>query len=64
VNRGYRIQMNSAIGPTKWTSFSPICKLKYLKVLAFEQTFKNSLHYQWVVEKVELILIQRNQIMK
>jgi glutamate dehydrogenase/leucine dehydrogenase len=26
----------------RWTSFSPICKLKYFKI-AFEQTFKNSL---------------------
>lgn len=44
VNRGYRIQMNSAIGPFKGgLRFHPSVNLSILKFLAFEQTFKNSL---------------------
>ena len=44
VNRGYRVQMNSAIGPYKGgLRFHPSVKLSILKFLAFEQTFKNSL---------------------
>ena len=44
VNRGYRIQMNSAIGPYKGgIRFHPSVNLSILKFLAFEQTFKNSL---------------------
>lgn len=44
VNRGYRIQMNSALGPYKGgLRFSPTVNLSILKFLAFEQTFKNSL---------------------
>jgi glutamate dehydrogenase (NADP+) len=44
VNRGYRVQMNSAIGPYKGgLRFHPSVKLGLLKFLAFEQTFKNSL---------------------
>jgi len=44
VNRGYRVQMNSAIGPYKGgMRFSPTVNLGILKFLAFEQTFKNSL---------------------
>ena len=44
VNRGYRIQMNSAIGPYKGgLRFHPTVNLSILKFLAFEQTFKNSL---------------------
>lgn len=44
VNRGYRIQMNSAIGPYKGgIRFHPSVNLGILKFLAFEQTFKNSL---------------------
>lgn len=44
VNRGYRIQMNSAIGPYKGgIRFHPSVNLSVLKFLAFEQTFKNSL---------------------
>lgn len=44
VNRGYRIQMNSAIGPYKGgIRFHPTVNLSVLKFLAFEQTFKNSL---------------------
>ncbi|MEE4251814.1 MAG: NADP-specific glutamate dehydrogenase [Alcanivoracaceae bacterium] len=44
VNRGYRVQMNSAIGPYKGgLRFHPSVNLGVLKFLAFEQTFKNAL---------------------
>jgi glutamate dehydrogenase (NADP+) len=44
VNRGYRVQMNSAIGPYKGgLRFHPDVTLGTLKFLAFEQVFKNSL---------------------
>ena len=44
INRGYRIQMNSAIGPYKGgLRFHPSVNLSILKFLAFEQVFKNSL---------------------
>lgn len=44
INRGYRIQMNSSIGPYKGgLRFHPSVNLGILKFLAFEQVFKNSL---------------------
>lgn len=44
VNRGFRIEMNSAIGPFKGgLRFHPTVNLGILKFLAFEQVFKNSL---------------------
>src|SRR5690349_20899528 len=44
INRGFRIQMNSAIGPYKGgLRFHPSVYLGILKFLAFEQVFKNSL---------------------
>lgn len=44
VNRGYRIEMNSAIGPYKGgLRFHPSVNLGVLKFLAFEQVFKNAL---------------------
>ncbi|HUI08120.1 MAG TPA: NADP-specific glutamate dehydrogenase [Verrucomicrobiae bacterium] len=44
INRGYRVQMNSAIGPYKGgLRFHPSVTLGTLKFLAFEQTFKNAL---------------------
>lgn len=44
INRGFRIQMNSAIGPYKGgLRFHPSVNLSILKFLAFEQVFKNSL---------------------
>lgn len=44
VNRGYRIQFNSAIGPYKGgLRFHPTVNLSILKFLGFEQMFKNSL---------------------
>ncbi len=44
VNRGFRVQMNSSIGPFKGgLRFHPSVNLSVLKFLAFEQIFKNSL---------------------
>ncbi|WP_331250226.1 Glu/Leu/Phe/Val dehydrogenase dimerization domain-containing protein, partial [Streptobacillus moniliformis] len=44
VNRGYRVQMSSAIGPYKGgLRFHPTVDLGVLKFLAFEQVFKNAL---------------------
>src|SRR5690606_27264948 len=44
INRGYRVQMNSSIGPYKGgLRFHPSVNLSVLKFLAFEQAFKNSL---------------------
>lgn len=44
INRGYRVQMNSALGPYKGgLRFAPSVTLDILKFLAFEQIFKNSL---------------------
>src|SRR5690606_2234094 len=44
VHRGYRVQMNCAIGPYKGgLRFAPDVNLSILKFLAFEQVFKNSL---------------------
>ncbi|MGZ8604796.1 MAG: Glu/Leu/Phe/Val dehydrogenase dimerization domain-containing protein, partial [Actinomycetota bacterium] len=44
VNRGYRVEMNSAIGPYKGgLRFHPTVYLGLLKFLAFEQVFKNAL---------------------
>ena len=44
VNRGYRVEFNSAIGPYKGgLRFHPSVNLSILKFLGFEQVFKNSL---------------------
>ncbi len=44
VNRGFRVQFNSALGPYKGgLRFHPSVNLSIIKFLAFEQTFKNSL---------------------
>ena len=44
VNRGYRVEMNSAIGPYKGgLRFHPTVNLGVLKFLAFEQVYKNAL---------------------
>lgn len=44
INRGYRVQMNSALGPYKGgIRFHSSVNLSIMKFLAFEQTFKNSL---------------------
>ena len=44
VNRGYRVQMNNAIGPYKGgLRFHPHVTLSVLKFLAFEQVYKNAL---------------------
>lgn len=54
VNRGYRIQMSSAIGPYKGgLRFHPSVNLGVLKFLAFEQVFKNSSpRCPWAAAKV------------
>lgn len=53
VNRAFRVQYNSAIGPFKGgMRFHPSVNLSILKFLGFEQTFKTHLLlYQWVVER-------------
>jgi len=44
INRGYRVEMNSALGPYKGgLRFHPSVNLSIMKFLAFEQTYKNSL---------------------
>jgi glutamate dehydrogenase (NADP+) len=43
VNRGYRIQMNSAMDHIGRTSFSPFCKFKYFKIFSIRANFKISL---------------------
>src|SRR5690606_40628889 len=44
INKGYRVEFNSAIGPYKGgLRFHPTVNLSILKFLGFEQTFKNSL---------------------
>ena len=65
VNRGFRIQFNSAIGPYKGgLRFHSSVNLGILKFLAFEQIFKNSLT-TLPMGKVDPILIQKeNLIMK
>ena len=65
VNRGYRVQYNSALGPYKGgLRFHPTVDLGVLKFLGFEQIFKNSL-CQWAALKAVLILIRKaNRIMK
>ena len=46
INRGYRIEMNSAIGPYKGgLRFHPSVDISILKFLAFEQVFKKQLNY-------------------
>ena len=66
VNRGYRVEFNSAIGPYKGVRFHPTVNLSILKFLGFEQVFKNSLTtLPMGGGKEVLILIQKeNQIMK
>ena len=66
VNRGFRIQMSSAIGPTRADCVSPDSKPGILKFLAFEQVFKNSLTtLPMGGGKVAQILIQKgNQTTK
>ena len=55
INRGYRVQMNSAIGPYKGgLRFHPSVTPSVLKFLAFEQIFKNAL-----TEKAGVTLIQK-----
>ena len=64
VNKGYRVEMNSAIGPYKGgLRFHPNVNLKVLKFLAFEQIFKNSLTtLPMGGGKEVLILIQKGEV--
>ncbi len=49
VNRGFRVQFNSAIGPYKGgLRFHPSVNASIIKFLGFEQIFKNSLTGQWI----------------
>jgi glutamate dehydrogenase (NADP+) len=67
VNKGYRIEFNSAIGPYKGgLRFHPSVTLSILKFLGFEQIFKTVLqHFLWAVEKVVRIsTLKENQTMK
>ena len=58
VNRGYRVQFNSAIGPYKGgLRFHPSVNQGILKFLGFEQTFKNSLTpCPWAAARAALTL--------
>lgn len=67
VNRGFRVQFNSAIGPYKGgLRFHPSVNASIIKFLGFEQIFKNSLTGQPIGGgRAALILIQKeNQIWK
>ena len=67
VNRGFRVEFNSAIGPYKGgLRFHPSVNLGILKFLGFEQVFKNSLTTcRWVVVKeVRTSILKENQIMR
>ena len=62
VNRGFRIEMNSAIGPYKGgLRFHPTVNLGVLKFLAFEQVFKNALttHQRWAAARAAATSIPR-----
>lgn len=61
VNRGYRVQFNSAIGPYKGgLRLHPSVNLSIIKFLGFEQIFKNSLQaFQSAVPRVVLTLTLR-----
>jgi glutamate dehydrogenase (NADP+) len=64
VNRGYRIEMNSAIGPYKGgLRFHPSVNMSILNFLLLNKSLKMLLqHFQWEVEKVDQILIQRESL--
>src|SRR5438477_216157 len=61
VNRGFRVQMNSALGPYKGgLRFHPTVYAGIIKFLAFEQVFKNSLQvFRWAAAKAVRISIRR-----
>ncbi len=67
VNRGYRIQMNSAIGPYKGgLRFHPSVNASILKFLAFEQVFKNALTTLPMGggKEVLILILKANQMMR
>ena len=61
VNRAWRVQFNSAIGPFKGgMRFHPSVNLSILKFLGFEQTFKTrSLPCRWAAVKAAAILTRK-----
>ena len=61
VNRGYRVQFNSAIGPYKGgLRFHPSVNLSVIKFLGFEQILKNSLTtLPWAAARAAPILTRR-----
>ena len=64
VNRGFRIEFNSAIGPYKGgLRFHPTVNLSILKFLGFEQVFKNSSGppFPWVAARGGLILTPKGK---
>ena len=66
VNRGFRVEFNSAIGPYKGgLRFHPSVNISIIKFLGFEQIFKNSLTgLPMGGEKVEATLIRREKAMR
>ena len=65
VNRGYRVQFNSAIGPYKGgLRFHPSVNLSIIKFLGFEQCFKNSLTgLPWAAARAALTLTPTASLM-
>ena len=60
VNRGYRVQFNSCIGPYKGgIRFHESVNQSIMKFLAFEQIFKNALTSLLVVPRADLTLVQK-----
>ena len=65
INRGYRVQMNSALGPYKGgIRFHASVNLSIMKFLAFEQTFKNSLTSLWVEARADPISAREASLMR
>ena len=64
VNRGFRVEFNSAIGPYKGgIRFHPSVNISILKFLGFEQILKNaSQPFQWVEEKAGRILTPKTSL--
>ena len=64
VNRGYRVQFNSALGPYKGgLRFHPTVNLSILKFLGFEQIFKNALTGCKLLRSKILIVYEELQLM-
>ena len=64
VNRGFRVQFNSAIGPYKGgLRFHPSVNLSILKFLGFEQTFKNidDILALRLIQKMTVVILNRGK---